>query len=118
AKNWVKRTPPAEFQATVQSAGAVDLKLDPKNPKVDPKTLAVDKVRIWNQINVRTAGLKQVTIWLGPNMIDFTKPVLLYWNSRQFGKQRMVHPRLETLFEDFFYHWDRQRLFLAKIELK
>src|SRR5262249_28824637 len=70
AKNWVKRAQPAEFQANIMSANAVDVKLDPKNPKIDPKALAVDKVRIWNQINVRTTGAKQVTVWLGPNMID------------------------------------------------
>ena len=95
----------------------MDFKLDPKNPKLDPKKPIVDKVRTWNQINVKTYGLKQVTVWLGPNMIDFTKPVVIYHKGEQL-KQRMVQPSLTTLLEDFLHQWDRQRLFLAKIELK
>jgi predicted esterase len=117
SKEWAKGKRPAEFQAQLTSAASVDFKLDPKNPKLDPKKPIVDKVRTWNQINVKTYGLKQVTIWLGPNMIDFTKPVIIYHKGDQL-KQRMVHPSLATLLEDFLHQWDRQRLFLAKIELK
>jgi pimeloyl-ACP methyl ester carboxylesterase len=72
---------------------------------------------IWSQINVRTVGIKQVTVWLAPNMIDFTKPVLVRINGNQIGQPRVVPPNLATLLEEFNHSGDRQRLYYAKMEL-
>jgi len=72
---------------------------------------------IWSQINIRTVGIKQVTVWLAPSMIDFTKPVLVRLNGNQIGQPRVVPPNLATLLEEFNHSGDRQRLFYAKIEV-
>jgi pimeloyl-ACP methyl ester carboxylesterase len=111
--DWKHQKLAAKLQANILAANQADIKVNPKD-----KGAVLDKVRIWNQINLRTSGVKQVTVWIGPNMIDFTKPVVIRHNSTQMGGQIKVQPSVQTLLEDFLYHWDRQRLFFAKIELK
>ena len=55
-----------------------------------------------------------MTVWLGPGMIDFEKPVTIHLNSRM--SNRKIQPSLGTLVEDFYLRGDRQRLFFAKVE--
>ena len=70
-----------------------------------------------NQINVRTFGLGQVTVWLGPGMINYEQKVILNVNSNVLPS-RVVTPKLEVLLEDFAHTGDRQRLFWARIDLR
>ena len=62
--------------------------------------------------------LGSLTIWLGKDMVDFTKPVKIRINTfttlSNFGKP--IKPNVLTMLEDFYIHGDRQRLFYAKIE--
>jgi hypothetical protein len=51
-------------------------------------------------------------------MIEFDKPVTLYLNSRPYWTKRKVTPSLGTLLEDFYQRGDRQRLFVAKLEVR
>ncbi len=77
-----------------------------------------DKDNSWNHINVRTNGLEQLTIWLGPKMIDYAKPVQVRVNGGIAGRgNRMIQPSLHTLLEDLYQRGDRQRLYFAKIDL-
>jgi pimeloyl-ACP methyl ester carboxylesterase len=69
-----------------------------------------------NHITVSAHGFKHVTVWLGPGMIDFEKPVTIYLNSRIDSSNRKIQPSLGTLMEDFYLRGDRQRLFFAKVE--
>src|SRR5262245_24728965 len=101
------------MQATIVPSSRVDVKAPPKKGEGG----VVEKVQVWNQINLRTTGIQQITIWLAPNMIDFTKPVAVTHNGKQLG-QRMVQPSIATMLEDFLHTWDRQRLYLAKLSLK
>ncbi len=78
-------------------------------------------------ISVETVGLSNVAVWLGRNgngesMIDFDKPVTVRWNkdgvpSMPMNKKK-VTPSLQTLLEDLGNRGDRQRLFVARLELK
>jgi predicted esterase len=70
-----------------------------------------------NHIYVNAQGFRRVVVWLGPGRIDFDKPVTVYLNSRLYWSNRKVTPDLGTLLEDFYWHGDRQRLFLAKLEI-
>ncbi|MFN4257933.1 MAG: hypothetical protein ACK4RK_01445 [Gemmataceae bacterium] len=76
------------------------------------------QVREGNQIIVYTRGLRQVTVWINPRMVDFSKPVTIrinasmVWNN--FG--RPLKPSLETLMEDFYDRGDRNRLYLARVD--
>jgi pimeloyl-ACP methyl ester carboxylesterase len=104
---WNPRTLPATLQASIRTGNEIDLK----------KEGVVKGVRIWNQINLRTAGIDRVTVWLGPNMIDFTKPVQLRVN-RSAPVQVNVNASLATLLERLYQDGDRQRLFYAKIDVQ
>ncbi len=78
-------------------------------------------------ISVETAGLGQATVWLGRNsagesMIDFDKPLTVRWTkdgrlTTPWSKKK-VTPTLETLLEDLAQRGDRQRLYVAKVELR
>jgi hypothetical protein len=89
-RGWSSRVLPANLQASIGSG---------------------------NQINVNGHGFKRVTVWLGPGMIDFDKPVNIYVNIHLGYANRKVVPKLGTLLEDFYERGDRQRLFYAKVEL-
>jgi hypothetical protein len=67
--------------------------------------------------NVRTRGVRQVTVWLGAGMtIDFEKPVSVTLNQRTIMNKRKVTPSLGVLLEDFYQRGDRQRLFFVKLD--
>jgi dienelactone hydrolase len=71
-----------------------------------------------NQIGVWADGVKRVTLWMGRGMIDFDKPITVRRNGNIRLNAVPVKPSLAVLLEDFFDRGDRQRLYLAKIELK
>jgi predicted esterase len=70
-----------------------------------------------NIIRLGTHGFRRVTVWFGPGMIDFEKPVTLYVNDHLQKANRMIKPDLETLLEDFYLRGDRQQLIYAKWEI-
>src|SRR5262249_52980147 len=81
---------------------------------------AVMQARIFenNQIHIHTRGLKQLTVWLGLDMlIDFDKPVSIRINNITpwTNARRPLKPSLRTLLEDFYQRGDRQRLFLVEL---
>ena len=91
------------------------------NSTITPATLTAKIDPTTNEINVRVTGLKQLTVWFGRDakgaaMIDFDKPVLIRvgleakWNKK-------VAPSLTTMLEDLYQRGDRQRLFLAKVDM-
>lgn len=105
-QSWNHRCSPAMLQGSILLGNRLTVKDGGK---------AAD---IWNQINVRTAGVKQVSIWLLPNQIDFSKPLLLRVNGQQVGRTAPVIPSWQVLLEDFFLQGDRQRLFIARLDVK
>jgi pimeloyl-ACP methyl ester carboxylesterase len=105
AKN--ARVIPATMQASIATANELNLKKDG----------VAAKAQIWNHINVRTSGVHNVTIWLGPKMIDFTKPVRIRVNSGVAGRDRVIPPSPHVLLEEFYMQGDRQRLFYARINV-
>jgi pimeloyl-ACP methyl ester carboxylesterase len=75
--------------------------------------------KIWNQADLRVSGvnMKKLTFWITPGMMDLSKPLLIRVNGNVVGKQRMITPSLETMLEELYRTGDRQRLFVAKIDL-
>ena len=59
-----------------------------------------------------------MSVWLGRGMIDFDKPVFVSVNFGLKLNGVTIKPSLETLMEDFFQRGDRQRLYIARIDLK
>jgi pimeloyl-ACP methyl ester carboxylesterase len=91
AKSWNNNIAPASFQGNVYLDG--------------------------NSINVTVRNMRQVTVWLGRDMIDFTKPVTINVNGQIRWMNKRVEPSLPTLMEDFYARGDRQRLFFAKVDI-
>jgi pimeloyl-ACP methyl ester carboxylesterase len=86
------------------------------NSRLAPATLQAD-IFAANQIHLRTSGISQVTVWLGPNMIDFNKPVSFRINTLQAGAVP-ARANLETLLEDVYLRGDRQQLYFARLNVK
>jgi predicted esterase len=71
-----------------------------------------------NNINATAHNLRQLTVWLGRDMIDFTKPVTINVNAQTRWMNKKIDPSLPTLMEDFYNRGDRQRLFFAKVNIE
>jgi pimeloyl-ACP methyl ester carboxylesterase len=83
-------------------------------------------VRDNNHVYVNTRGIKTLRLWFGrlwdPQsgwrpMVDFARPVRLTVNGRPWGRERMLQPSLETMLEDLYQRGDRQRMFLAYVDV-
>jgi pimeloyl-ACP methyl ester carboxylesterase len=71
-----------------------------------------------NQIHLNVRGVKDVTVWLGRDMIDFTKPLTVRINGGLVLTNRKVTPSLSTLLEDLYERGDRQRVYWAKLPFR
>ena len=100
---WEKTRSPARFQGNI----FVTNESDPKG-----------NARIVTQIGLRILGLKQLSVWLSPTMVDFTKPIQIRINGQTLGQPKLVTPSIATMLEEHYKNVDRQRLFYAKIEIK
>jgi hypothetical protein len=92
------------------------------NPNVSCATLTARVDAKSNVIQLKTSGIRQVTVWVGrnregANLIDFDKPLTVNWDFTPKWANRKVSPSLATLLEEVYLGGDRQQLFLAKIEL-
>ncbi|MSQ94159.1 MAG: hypothetical protein EXR98_06330 [Gemmataceae bacterium] len=100
--------PPAGFvPATFQGELKVENKLDKDG-----------KARIVTKAYLRFSGLKEVTFWITPGMMDLTNPLALFVNGQPQGGLREVPVKLDTLLEELYMSGDRQRVFVAKIDIK
>lgn len=73
-----------------------------------------------NLVDVRCRGVKQLTVWLSSDMIDWTKPVRMQLNSAVppgWARPKKIEPSLDVLLEDYYERGDRRMLFLNKIEI-
>ncbi len=69
-----------------------------------------------NGINITTASA-QITVWLSPEIVDFTRrPTLTVNGRRLLGGPRTVVPQLSVLLEDVRLRGDRQHPFWAKVD--
>lgn len=87
------------------------------NLSVGNKSEKGGAAKIWNQADIRVSGVKKVTFWITPGLIDLSKPLLIRVNGQEVGRQRIIAPSLETMLEELNRTGDRQRLFVAKIDL-
>ncbi len=68
-----------------------------------------------NKVSVKLQASK-VTVWLSPELVDFTQPLVVEVNNHSISpRDRMVHPDLAVLLEDARTRADRQHPFWAKL---
>ena len=59
---------------------------------------------------------EQTTVWLSPELVDFTQPLVVELNNRSISpRDRIVKPDLGVLLEDARTRADRQHPFWAKL---
>jgi hypothetical protein len=76
-------------------------------------------VRGNNLIDIQSRHVKELTVWLSNDMIDWAKPVRVQLNGavpRDYKAQKF-DPSLEILLEDYAARGDRRRLFMNKLTL-
>jgi hypothetical protein len=75
------------------------------------------KIRDDNNLSVNTPA-EATTIWLAPDIVDFSKPVRVSFNNRRLPtRDAAVRPDPLVLLEDVRTRADRQRPFWAKIDV-
>src|SRR5262249_20600178 len=72
------------------------------------------KLTATNGVTVNT-GLKS-TIWLAPEMVDFTRPIEVTQQGKTLAPRNSVRPDLSVLLEDVRTRGDRKHPFWAKVE--
>jgi pimeloyl-ACP methyl ester carboxylesterase len=70
-----------------------------------------------NTIQVKTVGVKDVTVWLGKGMVDFSLPIRIRVNNEHDwdNSRKPLKPDLSVLLEDLYERGDRQRPFFYKV---
>jgi pimeloyl-ACP methyl ester carboxylesterase len=86
------------------------------NPNTVPATMHAHIFQ-QNQINVHTSGLSQLTLWLGPGMVNYGQKVLVRVNGAG-AQPYQITPSLEVLLGELAHVGDRQRLFWARLDLR
>jgi pimeloyl-ACP methyl ester carboxylesterase len=71
-------------------------------------------------IEIRSQGVRQISVWLGRDMIDWSRPVRVSINRTIAAgwkpRGQMVEQDINVLLEDFWQRGDRRMLFLARLE--
>jgi pimeloyl-ACP methyl ester carboxylesterase len=70
-----------------------------------------------NTVQVKAIGTRELTIWFGKGMVDYTKPVKVQvTDAKPLTKD--ITPQIPVLMEDLYERADRQRPYFAKVEVK
>ncbi|HWY85834.1 MAG TPA: hypothetical protein VNX28_03865, partial [Gemmataceae bacterium] len=104
AASWVRSIQPATMVAGISVGNELVVKGGEKEAK------------IVTQINIHTKGIRHLSLWLAPEMVDFTKPIRVRVNGSILWSDRVYAPDPALLMEDFFYNGDRQRLFYKRLD--
>jgi pimeloyl-ACP methyl ester carboxylesterase len=102
------------------SADAIDERQLNEGPRFNARVLGatLQATRGGNHVQVHAQGVRRLTVWFagGDGATDFEKPVAVYVNATK-RYERKVTPSREVLLEDLYARGDRQRLYLAKVEV-
>ena len=80
-------------------------------------TQVYGRVQKANHLLAKTAA-KQTTLWLSPDIVDFSKPIVITLNGRKLGiASGSTRPDPEVLLEDVRTRGDRHRPFWAKLQI-
>ncbi len=80
-------------------------------------TLVEGRILKPNHLSARTAS-ERTTIWLSPDLVDFSKPIRITYNGKKLSKaSKTIRPDIEVLLEDVRTRAERLRPFWAKLEI-
>jgi pimeloyl-ACP methyl ester carboxylesterase len=85
-----------------------------------PAEMTAD-IRQGNLIELRSRGIRNITIWLDRDMIDWSKPVRIRHGDSmppKGYKPAIMKPDLDVMLEELYRRGDRSMLFMQKIVLE
>jgi dienelactone hydrolase len=88
--------------------------------KVPPLAAKLQARIAGNNIYVYTFGVKQLSVWLDRDMIDYTRPVNVNFNSgRKYwnNNNKPLTPSLDVLLEDLYQRGDQQRPYVFRLQV-
>ena len=97
---WAVNFKPATLQASVTPVNLLDSKKEAKT---------------WYQIHVNATGMKQVTLWITPSMMELPNLLTVRFNGPEVVSKRLIEPNLDVMLEELYKTGDRQRLYFAKL---
>jgi len=85
----------------------------------EPTTPAKFSARILegNVIDAKVTGMRQLTVWFGKGMLDYSKPVTVKVTGLPKPVTQKITPRIEVLMEDLYERGDRQRPYFERIDV-
>jgi predicted esterase len=79
------------------------------------KTIQVESnLTATNGVSIHTGG--KLTVWLSPEMVDFSRPIVVTQSSTRKTSPNNIRPDVAVLLEDVRARGDRRHPFWAKIE--
>jgi predicted esterase len=86
-----------------------------RNLQTSDKTIQVESnLTANNGVSVHTSG--KLTVWLSPEMVDFSRPIIITQSGTRLASPNNIRPDVTVLLEDLRTRGDRQHPFWAKIE--
>ena len=70
-----------------------------------------------NTVQAKAIGTRELTIWFGKGMVDYTKPVKVQVADAKPITQKIT-PEIPVLMEDLYERADRQRPYFARIDVR
>ncbi|MBO0699694.1 MAG: hypothetical protein J2P46_14960, partial [Zavarzinella sp.] len=71
-----------------------------------------------NMIDVKVRGVRQLTVWFGKGLVDYSKPVTVKLGHDSKPVKKLIAPEIPVLMEDLYERGDRQRPYFARMDFK
>jgi hypothetical protein len=71
-----------------------------------------------NMVQAKVFGMRQLTVWFGRGMVDYTKPVRVSVTGMPKPSVHKIAPEIPVLMEDLYERGDRQRPYFARLDFK
>jgi predicted esterase len=88
---------------------------DFKFPRLD-RGVQLEQIQNKNSLSVKTPHGAAISVYLAPEMIDFSKKVNVVHNGKNLTNDKLVPPQLRTILEDVRTRGDRRHPFWAVVE--
>jgi hypothetical protein len=88
---------------------------------IEPAKMTASVSTEGNAVQIRSAGLNNVSLWIGRNaqgkyLLDLDRPITVRHGITFVWREKKLPPSLEVLMKDLFERGDRKHLFVAQLK--
>ena len=88
---------------------------------IEPAKLTASVSTEGNAVQIRSAGLNNISLWIGRNsqgkyLLDLDRPITVRHGTTIMWNQKKLPPSLEVLMKDLYDRADRKHLFVAQLK--